>query len=55
MDVQSVLEASFPTPVAVPDWQSDLLFRLGATDLLCQPRERATIANLTSPNPVARR
>lgn len=30
MDMQSVLEASFPAPTLEPDWQSELLAQLGA-------------------------
>ena len=30
MDMQSVLEASFSVPASTPDWQSELLLRLGA-------------------------
>ena len=30
MDMQSVLKATFPPPAIEPDWQSELLFRLGA-------------------------
>ena len=54
MDVQSVLEASFPVPITAPDWQSALLFRLGATDLASPPRERENVLDLLSPKPVAR-
>jgi hypothetical protein len=30
MDIQSVLEATFPPPTIEPGWQSDLLLRLEA-------------------------
>jgi hypothetical protein len=30
MDMQSVLEATFPVPAGAPDWQAELLLRLDA-------------------------
>jgi hypothetical protein len=32
MSMQSVLEASFAVPTTAPDWQSELLLRLGAIE-----------------------
>lgn len=32
MDIQAVLEATFAVPSITPDWQAELLLRLGASE-----------------------